>query len=354
MAHPTALGRLTRRLNLIGTALLIAGAVVFVWAVGFTRGVDGLIEGLLVAGMGLFIPGLATLWVSWIIGGTQGDEPSEPAPALRPRERFALRLRNYTIAALLVVLAAAVRTWLAPYLGTLAPLPPFLLAIAVAAWIGGMGAGAFATAIAVPILWTLFLEPRDFDADVTGELIAAGLFVATALSVAGVTAALRVTQSRVASFAVELARRQAALDEGETRFRQLADRSSKPIWMSDANHQFTYVNEPWCAFTGRSLEQELGSGWTVCVHPEDRERVVAQFVKAHDEREPFTLEYRFRRHDAVYRRIVNHGRLRVMPDGRFAGFVGECEDVTDMPLALRRLAHSVAEPASPTRDGAVR
>jgi PAS domain S-box-containing protein len=353
MAHPTALGRLTRRLNLIGSGLLIVGAVVFVWAVGFTSGVDGLIEGLLVAGMGLFIPGLATLWVSWIIGTAQSDEPlGEPAPALRPRERFALRLRNYTIAALLVVFAAAVRTWLAPYLGQLAPLPPFLLAIAVAAWIGGMGPAAFGTAIALPILWTLFLEPQQADADATGKLIAAGLFAATALSVAGVTAALRVTQSRVNSFGVELAKRQAAMDEGEARFRQLADRSSKLIWMSDANHQCTYVNEPWCAFTGRSLEQDLGIGWTVGVHPEDRERVVAQFAKAHDERDPFTLEYRFRRHDAHYRRIVNHGRPRVMPDGRFAGFVGECEDVTDMPLALRRLAHSVADRPAAARDSA--
>jgi PAS domain S-box-containing protein len=215
-----------------------------------------------------------------------------------------------------------------------------------------MGPAAFGTAIALPILWTLFLEPQQADADATGKLIAAGLFAATALSVAGVTAALRVTQSRVNSFGVELAKRQAAMDEGEARFRQLADRSSKLIWMSDANHQCTYVNEPWCAFTGRSLEQDLGIGWTVGVHPEDRERVVAQFAKAHDERDPFTLEYRFRRHDAHYRRIVNHGRPRVMPDGRFAGFVGECEDVTDMPLALRRLAHSVADRPAAARDSA--
>ena len=353
MRQHTALGRLTRRLNLIASGLLAAGAIVFIWAVGFTRGVDGLIEGLLVAGMGLFIPGLATLWVSWIIGSASEDEPLvEAARPVPRRERFAQRVRNYSIAALLVVVAAAVRTWLSPYLGELAPFPLFVLAIAVAAWIGGMGAGAFGTAVALPIVWTLYLQSSFESDEPTGALVAAGLFTTTALSVAGVTAALRVTQSRVDAFRAELESRQAAVDESETRFRQLADRSANPIWMSDANHQRTFFNQAWCAFTGRSLEQERDMGWTAGVHPEDRERAIAQFAKAHDASDPFTLEYRLRRHDGTYRRMLERGRPRLMVDGSFAGFVGESEDATDMPLALRRLAHSGETPPTARRDKA--
>lgn len=353
MGYPSALARLTRRLNLIGAGLLAAGGVAFVWAVGFTSGVEGLIEGLVVAGVGLFIPGLATLWVSWIIGSASGDERvAPPAPVVSRRAQFAQRLRNYSIAAILVVAAAAARTWLTPYLGQLAPFPTFLMAIAVAAWIGGMGAATFATMLSLPILWTLFLGAPTVIEEATGELVALGLFAATALAVAGVTAALRVTQGRVDAFRLEATARQADLDESEARFRELADRSGKLVWMSDARGHRTFFNQEWCAFTGRTLDETLGDGWTAAIHPEDRERFLAQFAKAHHEREPFTLEYRLRRHDSAYRRMLDRGEPRLMADGRFAGFVGECQDVTDMPLALRRLAHSATTQVSAARDRA--
>lgn len=353
MGYPTALARLTRRLNLIGAGLLAAGGVVFVWAVGFTSGVEGLIEGIVVGVVGLFIPGLATLWVSWIIGSASADEqPTSAAPVVTRRARFAQRVRNYSIAALLVVAAAATRTWLTPYLGSLTPFPTFLMAVAIAAWIGGMGAATFATVLSVPILWTLFLGAPPDLAEATGELVALGLFVATALAAAGLTAALRVTQARVDAFRLEALARQAELDECEARFRQFADRSGKLVWMSDSTRQCTFFSQERLAFTGRTLEQELGTGWTVSLHPEDRERCVAQFDKAHEDRDPFTLEYRLRRHDGVYRRMLDHGHPRVLPDGRFEGFIGESQDVTELPLALRRLAHSATAPASAARDSA--
>lgn len=341
MGNSTALERLTRRLNLIGAILLAAAAAAFVWAVGFTRGVEGLIEGLVIAGVGLFIPGLATLWVAWIIGSAAGDDAlMEAQPVVSARERWMLRLRNYTVAALCVAIAAGARELLTPYLGHLQPYPTFLLAVTVAAWIGGMGPAAFATALSVPVAWKLFLESTSPPAGPTGELVGAGLFIAVALAIGGITSALRLTQKRAAALRAEMANRQAALDDSEARFRDLADRSAAMIWVADAARQRTFFNKAWQAFTGRPLEQEVGERWVDGMHPRDRERFLAQQGKAFDAREPFTLYYRLRRHDGVHRLIVDTGRPRFHPDGRLAGFIGECMDVTDMPQALRGLSAS--------------
>jgi PAS domain S-box-containing protein len=128
------------------------------------------------------------------------------------------------------------------------------------------------------------------------------------------------------------------LREGEERFRLAANSAPVMIWMSDTDKLCTYFNTPWLDFTGKPIESELGNGWAEGVHPEDLKTCLETYVKAFDDREKFTMEYRLRRCDQVYRWVLDIGVPRFNDDHSFAGYIGSCLDVTERKLAADALS----------------
>ena len=129
-----------------------------------------------------------------------------------------------------------------------------------------------------------------------------------------------------------------AISESEKRFNLVANAAPVMIWMSDTHRCCNYVNQTWLTFTGRSFQDELGSGWTKTVHPEDLDRSLDTYSRAYDRREPFEMEFRARRHDGEYRWIFDLGVPRFNDDGSFAGYIGSCIDVTERKLAEEALS----------------
>jgi two-component system sensor kinase FixL len=119
------------------------------------------------------------------------------------------------------------------------------------------------------------------------------------------------------------------LRESEERFRTVANAAPVLIWMSGPDKLCIFFNKGWLEFTGRAIDQELGSGWTDGVHAEDRDRCLAVYERAFDAREPFTMEYRLRRSDGEYRWVLDSGTPRFAANGAFLGYIGSCIDITD-------------------------
>lgn len=110
-------------------------------------------------------------------------------------------------------------------------------------------------------------------------------------------------------------------------FRLLVQHSPVMIWRAGLDAKCDYFNEPWLAFTGRTLEQEMGDGWAEGVHADDLDLCVKHYLDHFQRRQPFEMEYRLRRRDGEYRWIFDRGAPYTDDGGAFAGFIGSCIDV---------------------------
>src|SRR5262245_17008841 len=97
-----------------------------------------------------------------------------------------------------------------------------------------------------------------------------------------------------------------------------------------------YCNAAWLAFTGRTLEQELGDGWQQGIHPDDLERCLKTYRDALAAKQPFEMEYRLRRYDGHYRYVSDRGGPYIDELGRLVGFIGGCFDVDELRAMQRR------------------
>ncbi|PSC05814.1 hypothetical protein SLNSH_07510 [Alsobacter soli] len=128
----------------------------------------------------------------------------------------------------------------------------------------------------------------------------------------------------------------------EQEFRLLADQAPVMVWRSGLDMACDWFNEPWLTFTGRSMDEELGDGWQAGVHPDDLESCLHTYRSAFGRQEAFAMEYRLRRHDGVYRYILDNGRP-YFRDGAFAGYFGSCVDVTTHRETEQQLVQALAE-----------
>ena len=135
----------------------------------------------------------------------------------------------------------------------------------------------------------------------------------------------------------ERTRAESSLRESEERFRGMADTAPVMLWVSGADKLCTFFNKGWLAFTGRTMQQEMGNGWAEGVHAEDLERCLVAYSAAFDARETFQMEYRLRRADGEYRWLLDSGNPRFSADGTFVGYIGSAIDITESKRNQERL-----------------
>ena len=152
---------------------------------------------------------------------------------------------------------------------------------------------------------------------------------------------------------------EAAMQESEERFRNMANNAPFKVWVTDSTGYCTFLSESWYEFTGQSEETGLGLGWVNALHPEDREQAKKAFLTANERQEPYSVEYRLQRKDGGYSWAIDAAAPRFSKSGQFEGYIGSVIDITerkqvenerDMVLQLEQTARAEAERANRIKD----
>jgi len=110
--------------------------------------------------------------------------------------------------------------------------------------------------------------------------------------------------------------------------RMLYDDLPIPIWLAGLNSKWHYFNKSWLEFTGRSMDEEIDSGWMEGVHPDDREHVRHVCETAFHAHTSFEVEFQLRHASGEYRWVMFIGRPHFNENGELAGFIGTIHDMT--------------------------
>ncbi|MBW4442393.1 MAG: PAS domain-containing sensor histidine kinase [Plectolyngbya sp. WJT66-NPBG17] len=104
-----------------------------------------------------------------------------------------------------------------------------------------------------------------------------------------------------------------------------------------------YINQQFYDYTGMIPGSAKGWGWTIALHPEDRERTQQEWLTSTEQGQPFEIEYRFRRADGAYRWFTGRSSPTYDDIGNIHQWCGVCVDVHDLKVSQEKLRRSEAK-----------
>ena len=145
---------------------------------------------------------------------------------------------------------------------------------------------------------------------------------------------------------IDVDARYRALDElrrSEERFRVLSDMIPQHIWITLPDGYHEYYNQRWYDYTGTTPEQAHGAGWADVLHPDDVERTTARWTHSLRTGEPYSIEYRFRRHDGVFRWFLGQALPLRDERGEIVRWFGTLTDIQDQKEAQAERERLIGE-----------
>jgi len=244
----------------------------------------------------------------------------------------------------LVAVFLGIRLALDPVLGHTVPYLQFFPAIMLATWIGGLGPGVFATALAAMLSAYFFLEPlHNFAVSSLADSVSLPLFVAVAGAMVLVIDSLsRAEEAQRAN--AELARARArdlaeAADAISTTRRRLADvMANVPgvVWEAwgqpdAASQRVDFVSDYARVMLGYEPREWTSTPnfWLTIVHPDDRERAGAETAAIYASRGRGRTEFRWLHRDGHVIWAEAHCQVVLDDQAEPIGMRGVTLDISD-------------------------
>ncbi len=124
-----------------------------------------------------------------------------------------------------------------------------------------------------------------------------------------------------------------ALRDKESQLHVLQDSLPQLFWTSHSAGACDHVSRQWVEYTGIEEAKQLGHGWLEQLHPEDRERVRAEWQAGVGSGVGFFLEFRLRGKDGAHRRFQACVVPVRDPQGKLTRWQGSATDVEAQKLA---------------------
>lgn len=143
----------------------------------------------------------------------------------------------------------------------------------------------------------------------------------------------------------------ASLEATEKDFRQLADAMPQIVWTANPDGGLDYYNQRWFDYTGMTLAETEGWGWTPVLHPDDLDQCLKLWSHAVATGDKYEVRYRFKRAtDGEYRWHL--GRASAVRDieGRIVKWFGTCTDIDDQKRAEEALLGAQEELENRVRE----
>ncbi|MEP7297188.1 MAG: PAS domain S-box protein [Burkholderiales bacterium] len=131
-----------------------------------------------------------------------------------------------------------------------------------------------------------------------------------------------------------------ALRSSRDEFRTLTEAMPQIVWMTGPDGSNIYSNQQWIDYTGLTLEESRGGGWSRAIHPDDQQRVLGDWQQAQAALGVLETQTRLRRADGVYRWWLMRGVAQLDAAGHCIKWVGTCTDIHTLELAKLDLVAS--------------
>jgi PAS domain S-box-containing protein len=254
---------------------------------------------------------------------------------------------RYGIAVVAVAVGFGLRRMLTVHVGEALPTYiTFYPAVMVAALLAGLGPGFLATVLTVVVVDYWISSPKDLFVHASpAEAAGAVLFSCMGVFLSVLTELYRRAREQAAAYEKELALRESeqALRESESFYRQTLESIPGMIFTTRPDGSCDYQSQQWVDYTGIPMSEHLGDGWNKLLHPDDRPRAFAAWRDAVEDRAPYDLEYRVRRHDGTYEWFKVRGRPIRDAAGKIVRWFGTALNIEGLKRAEERLKASLRE-----------
>jgi PAS domain S-box-containing protein len=139
-----------------------------------------------------------------------------------------------------------------------------------------------------------------------------------------------------------------SLSESQKRFESLAAVAPVGIYRTNTTGDAIYLNDRWCEIAGLTAAEASGPNWARALHPEDRQKVGAEWYASVQEHRPFELECRFQKPDGTITWVLSRARAEHDIYGEIIGYVGTITDISDRKRAETVLQKLVTGTAAVT------